>query len=394
MSSLKRTASLAFLNDDQPATSCTSSTSNASQPTAVNRKKMLGHSKSAVFPQRSPTIKSYLPIRRGSTFGSIERARSASDPSSSRFIKRQKIDLTDDTISRDWQFIVGSPTMSVGPHPTAIQPGSGPTNIPSQLSSTLLGLVSPIGFGFSSQPARSCSGLPHLADDQSSSKANKLGMQIREMYEEDQMSMQIDFPAQAVHSSLPPSPIPTYTPLQWALLSRHPHLVDKALSAQSQSIRLKHNQFVQSNYVKDANPRFHPAKVRQSSPLASGTTVVRTPYAATKVPPAMTTDRSVRRMLGQPESAKRTRWANYPTCSEKFPGPDKPGSIFRNTLLLNFGEWLKKTNMWISVQITGIRMVMSWYENRDDNDEGSITPEVDHEMLGSITDITEAHFTR
>ncbi|KAG8869066.1 hypothetical protein FRC20_002215 [Serendipita sp. 405] len=372
MSLLKRTASIAFLNDEQPATSPVATTSYTLQLSRPNRNRPLGHSKSAVFPQRSPIIKSRSLMRRGYTFQSTEHARSTNAQAHSRSIKRQKITSKEDTLSSDWQVVVGQ----------------------SIADNSSYNFISSLSFSRSSQPAHRRPELPHVADDQPSSKSIEMEMDHGDIDEENHMDIEGESAVQVTQPQLPPSPIPAYTPLQWRLLSRHPHLVEKALSAQMKSIRIQHDQFIRSNYVKHANPRFHPAKERRSSPLTSGPTVLRTSYAHTKEAPVMHTDRSVRRAQGQPESTKQTRWANYPTCSEKYPGPDKPGSIIRNTLLLNFGEWLKKANLWVSVRTAGIRMAMSWYETYGGDEEGSITPEVDHEMLGSIADITAAHFTR
>ncbi|KAG8756650.1 hypothetical protein FRC14_002860 [Serendipita sp. 396] len=394
MSLLKRTASIAFLNDEQPATSPVATTSYTLQLSRPNRNRPLGHSKSAVFPQRSPIIKSRSLMRRGYTFQSTEHARSTNAQAHSRSIKRQKITSKEDTLSSDWQVVVGQSIADNCQPYTATPSCSDATNLSSRIFLASYNFISSLGFSRSSQPAHRRPELPHVADDQPSSKSIEMEMDHGDIDEENHMDIEGESAVQVTQPQLPPSPIPAYTPLQWRLLSRHPHLVEKALSAQMKSIRIQHDQFIRSNYVKHANPRFHPAKERRSSPLTSGPTVLRTSYAHTKEAPVMHTDRSVRRAQGQPESTKQTRWANYPTCSEKYPGPDKPGSIIRNTLLLNFGEWLKKANLWVSVRTAGIRMAMSWYETYGGDEEGSITPEVDHEMLGSIADITAAHFTR
>ena len=83
--------------------------------------------------------------------------------------------------------------------------------------------------------------------------------------------------------SLPPSPLAAYTPLQWALLSRYPHLVENALSTRRNKSRSAHVQFIASRYSKEVNPNFHPPTPRKTSPLAASPPMTLAPRRLTNV---------------------------------------------------------------------------------------------------------------
>jgi hypothetical protein len=197
---------------------------------------------------------------------------------------------------------------------------------------------------------------------------------------------------EVVVPSLPPSPLAAYTPLQWALLSRHPHLVEKAFSTKRNKSRSAHAQFIESRYSKEENPNFHPATPRKTSPLAANPPMTLAPRMLTKTSRPMQTERLVR--AAQTTHALQSRWANYPTCSAKYPGPDGPGTMHRNALLLNFGSWLKAKNLWTTVQSGSIRMALTWFEyssTKGEEEDGMVTPTVSS-PTGSVADLREFHF--
>jgi len=192
--------------------------------------------------------------------------------------------------------------------------------------------------------------------------------------------------------SLPPSPLAAYTPLQWALLSRYPHLVENALSTRRNKSRSAHVQFIASRYSKEVNPNFHPPTPRKTSPLAASPPMTLAPRRLTKTSRPMQTERLVR--AAQTTNAPPSRWANYPTCSAKYPGPDGPDTMRRNALLLNFGSWLRENSLWTTVQVGSIRRALAWFEyisTKEEEEDGTVTPTVSS-PTGSVANLREFTF--
>jgi hypothetical protein len=123
---------------------------------------------------------------------------------------------------------------------------------------------------------------------------------------------------------------------------------------------------------------------RRSSPLAAKPHIQTEPRIHVRLPKSMFTDRAVRLAQSPYPPATPSRLANYPTCTNKYPGPDRSSSLFRNTILLNFGDWLKTTNMWVTVRTTGIRAAEAWYSVCGTTQDGEITPDVTTPVISAM----------
>jgi hypothetical protein len=63
----------------------------------------------------------------------------------------------------------------------------------------------------------------------------------------------------------------------------------------------------------------------------------------------------------------------------------------RNTLLLNFGTWLKTNNLWTTVQVGSIRRALVWWEyisTKEEEEDGTVTPTVST-PTGSVANLRE-----
>ncbi|CAG7853891.1 SubName: Full=Uncharacterized protein {ECO:0000313/EMBL:CCA67933.1} [Serendipita indica DSM 11827] len=382
-STLKRSASVAFL-PEQPVAQA--STSSPCQPT---QQLLNSITRKSTLPCRSPSLRRTCPrsqLRRSRTLDSFEHLQAGAAYASPRPLKRQRTEPSQTISLDDWQIVSASDGDTDALFPaarTTPKPIADPLILSSSILSATCRFISSFVSTRLSPPAPASVDLPHVPQPPDAFDVADLEM------EEDTDDAEEDITMIDVEDDVfPPSPFPEYTAEQWSRLSRYPHLVDKVMSGRVANGRAQHKHFVACNYAKEANPYFNPPKPRQSSPLAP-IRQKREPYASNKMSLSFTTDRAVR---SAQRDSKQSRLLNYPTCSDKYPGPDRSGSILRNTVLLNFGDWLRASGLWISVQVTGIHSALAWYETYGCEEEGTITPDLNSPTATDLAGLTEAHF--
>ena len=218
-------------------------------------------------------------------------------------------------------------------------------------------------------------------------------------------STKLNFPEE---SSLQ-SPIPAcYTDEAWARLSRYPAFTKHALSAYSQGIREGKARFVKSGYSLDANVGVHRFARHVPSPLSSEVPTISPDIDASSPSPLCTSalpghlqdasastelhalsqsygfisfpakievtqwDRRVKFRQGIPKYGKTRKFTPlkyFPMTKgswSKSPGPPKGNYLLRMTLLINFGNWMHRKDLYSlsTTSIVGMRNAERWWDNQ------------------------------
>jgi hypothetical protein len=399
---LKRSASLAFAQD-RVATTPSSPQTRMPYSSPLKRR-VNGHLRSLSVPKRLSLAKSSpLPSRNTTTLRRAVTFHAPNHPfdtlMSPRPAKRQKLLSSDDEDSDidEWQMVIGPSNPSAQPTINqAVVPATGtgistivPTNHRNNAGSRVLHnllldatsrIMASVGLGI--PVGDSVPHLPPVMEIEEEPEQEDVDMEIivkDEIYEIDRMETR----SATVSPSFPPPPVPGYTPEQWALLSRYPHLVKGVLSSQAKEKRDSHARHAASNYNLAANPRYHQAVARRSSPLATTTPIQRQPHFKQRLYPMACIVKTI--TLAQAPAALPSRWKHFPTCTGIKPAPEPTASPLRNTLLVNFGRWLRANHFWMTIQTGGLRQAVEWYNTCGMEDDGMVTPDVQSPVAPSYS---------
>lgn len=293
----------------------------------------------------------------------------------------------------EWQMVIGTSNPSAQPTINQAVPATGTVinatnhhnNARSRVFHNLLldatsRIMASVGLGIAlGDPAHH---LPPVMEVEEQQGQEDVDMEIigqDEIYEIDRMETR----SVTVSPSFPPPPVPGYTPEQWALLSRYPNLVKNILSSQAQEKRDAHTRHAASNYSLAANPRYHQVVPRRSSPLAPTTPIPQKPHFRQKLYPMACIVKMIN--MAQAPKAMPSRWRNFPTCTRIRPTPEPAASLFRNTVLINFGRWLRANHFWMTIQTAGLRQAVDWFNAVGNDDDGMVTPDVQSPVVPSYS---------
>lgn len=183
-------------------------------------------------------------------------------------------------------------------------------------------------------------------------------------------------------ASLPHSPYPEYSDEEWARLSRHRHLLRKVNSEPAAYGRelyagykaggfQVHGNYGLRKFRRDIPSRFAREAVTQADPAnAPGTRRLPVYPARNNGHVGLSQSsqlnrwrRKVTNAQGPKHGKRKPRWAFFPTITGQSARQVKGDCYGVNTLLLNFGCWLRDESLWETVKSSpSLKPVEEWWE--------------------------------